>query len=176
MKLAFQDIEAPRSAAAYRDPRADGGQRDVTLTTLQVTIGRRLQGMRMKIRVPVRTYRGVAMGLDETAAGRLCFKVALRHQDNDLDVMLHETFDESEAMQMWRDWSEHLALSMMVEREDGALERIAPAPGAMQSYYRRRGAVATARSRGRFARRRRMGLPVAETAVHRDEREIIAYE
>ena len=176
MNLAFHDIEAPRSAAAYRDPRADGGQRDVTLTAHQVTIGRRVHGVRMKIRVPMAAYRGVALGLDTTLGGRLCYKVGLRHHDGDLDVLLIETFDEAEAMNMWRAWAQHLSLAMIVEREDGVLERFAEAGSSAQAFERRRGTPETLRSRGRFARRRRTGAPIEDARVHRDEREIICYE
>lgn len=176
MKVAFQDIEAPRSAAAYRDPRADGGQRDVTLTARQVTIGRRLHGVRMKIRVPVSAYLGIAMALEATLGGRFCYKVALRHQDGDLDVLLVETFDEAEAMQMWSAWAQHLGTAMIVEREDGALERFADAPSGVNGFERRRGASPTSRSRGRFARRRSPGSAREVGVSYRGEREIICYE
>ena len=158
MNVAFQDIEAPRAAAAYRDARADGGQRDVTLTCLQVTIGRRLRGMRMKIRVPVNAYAGVTLGLDATGSGRACYRVSLRHVDADLSVQLLETFDETEARQMWQGWAQHLSLAQIVEREDGALELVAAAQRGVQTFDRSRANVSTKRSRGRFARRRRMGV------------------
>ncbi len=158
MKFAFQEIEAPRAAAAYRDARADGGQRDVTLTCQQVTIGRRLRGVRMKIRVPVNAYTGVTLGLENTASERPCYKVSLRHVDADLSVLLLETFDETEARQMWQGWAQHLSLARMVEREDGALDLIATAQRGVQTFDRSRANVATKRSRGRFARRRRMGV------------------
>lgn len=162
MNAAFQEIEAPRAAAAYRDPRADGGQRDVTLTTQQVTIGRRLRGMRMKIRVPVNAYAGVTLSLEPTVSGRLCYKVALRHNDHELNVLLTETFDEQEGMRMWREWAAHLSLAMIIEREDGELELFANAPSETRSFDRCRGLSPTTRSRGRFVRRRRMGEPRAE--------------
>jgi hypothetical protein len=174
MSVAFHEIEAPRAAGAYRDPRADGGQRDVTLTAMQVTIGRRLRGVQMKIRVPVNAYKGVTLGLEQMLGGRLCYKVTLRHRDHDLDVLLLETFDEAEATQMWHGWAEHLSLSMIVEREDGALELFATP--RVRVFDRRRGACATARRRGRFARRRRMGQKREDGRRHKGEREIICYE
>jgi hypothetical protein len=176
MKLAFQEIEAPRAAAAYRDARADGGQRDVTLTNRQVTIGRQVHGVRMKVHVPVASYLGVALGLESTLGGRLCYKVGLRHHDSDLEVLLIETFDEDEAMSMWRGWAEHLSLALIVQRVDGVLERFADAPLKAQSFARRRGTPQTVRSRGRFARRRRTGVTRDEDLVHRGEREIVCYE
>ena len=157
MNVAFQEIEAPRAAGAYRDPRADGGKRDVTLTARSVRIDRSLHGIRMKIQVPAQAYKGVTLGLEETLSGRLCFKVALRHRDHDLDVLLVETFDETEAMAMWRGWAEHLSLAMIAEREDGALELIGQPRNARRPSAHRRGNRATRRSRGRFVRRRRTG-------------------
>lgn len=158
MNVAFQEIEAPRAAAAYRDSRADGGQRDVTLTCQQVTIGRRLHGVRMKIRVPVNAYAGVTLGLEGAANGRSCYTVSLRHVDADLSVLLLETFDESEARQMWQGWAQHLSLARMIEGEDGALELIATAQRSVPTFDRSRVNLATTRSRGRFARRRRIGV------------------
>ncbi|MFN3889172.1 MAG: DUF6101 family protein [Beijerinckiaceae bacterium] len=175
MNVAFHEIEAPRAAGAYRDPRADGGHRDVTLTVRQVTIGRRLRGVQMKIKIPVNAYEGVTLGLEKTLIGRLCYKVALRHRDHDLGVLLLETFDECEATAMWRGWAEHLSLAMLVEREDGALELFAGAHSRMV-FGRRRGARATTRSRGRFAQRRRMGHARNGGASCKGEREIICYE
>lgn len=176
MNVAFHEIEAPRAAGAYRDPRADGGQRDVTLTARQVTIGRRLRGMRMKIQVPVNAYDGVTLSLERTLTGRLCYKVALRHRDHDLGVLLIETFDESEAMEMWRGWAQHLSLAMIVEREDGVFELFANASAGVRSFDHRRGCSPSARSRGRFANRRRMGEARTDDVTYKGEREIICYE
>ncbi|MDP2356338.1 MAG: DUF6101 family protein [Beijerinckiaceae bacterium] len=176
MNVAFQDIEAPRAAAAYRDARADGGERDVTLTCQQVTIGRRLRGVRMKIRVPVNAYTGVTLGLENTASGRPCYKVSLRHVDADLSVLLLETFDEIEARQMWQGWAQHLSLARMVEGEDGALELFATAQRGVQTFDRSRANVATTRSRGRFARRRRMGVAREAATISEDADENIACE
>ena len=175
MQLAFQTIEAPRSAAAYEDPRADGGERDVTLTPGEVTIGRRLRGVRMKIRVPTQAYRGMALDLQTLSSGRLCYTIILRHADGDLDVPLHETFEESEALAMWRAWAKHLGVPLLVARPDGRLQRFATQTDG-QNHDRRARGVATKRSRGRFQRRRRVGGEIADAPLHKGEREIICYE
>lgn len=175
MQLAFQTIETPRSAAAYRDPRADGGERDVTLTPGEVTIGRRLRGVRMKIRVPIQAYRGIVLELQTVASGRLCYTVTLRHADGDLDVALHETFEEPEAVAMWRAWAKHLSVPLFLARPDGQLQRFAP-QSHCEPCGRRAQGVATKRSRGRFQRRRRVGGQIADAPSHKGEREIISYE
>jgi len=177
MNIAFQDIEAPRAAAAYRDSRADGGHRDVTLTPECVTISRRVAGMRMRIAVPTRVYRGIVLTLTETASGRLCHKVVLRHSDIELDVDLTETFDENEALVMWRGWGRYLGQPIFIERAGGELERyVDPQAVAAPAPIPRRAGAQTRRSRGRFARRRRTGAIDPLAPVLRDHREIISYE
>jgi len=63
------EIKTPRSSAGLLDCRADGGQRDVTLTRHCVIIRRRIAGMGMKIDVPTRAYRGVVLSLEQSARG-----------------------------------------------------------------------------------------------------------
>lgn len=180
------EIKTPRSSAGLMDSRADGGQRDVILTRHRVTIRRRIAGMGMKIDVPTRAYRGVVLSLEQSARGRLHYRVTLRHADPDLSVILTEAFDESEILKDWRDWASFLTQSPLVERDSGALvgaddvEAQAPAdaPDAEQftgSFQRRRGPPASARSRGRFVRRRHVGGASGE-AVYAGEREIVCYE
>ena len=115
------DIKTPRSSAGLMDSRADGGQRDVTLTSHRVTIRRQVAGMGMKIDVPTRAYRGVVLSLEQSARGRLHYRVTLRHSDPDLSVILTEAFDESEILKDWRDWASFLTQSPLVERDSGAL-------------------------------------------------------
>ena len=180
------EIKTPRSSAGLVDSRADGGQRDVTLTRHRVTIRRRIAGMGMKIDVPTHAYRGVVLSLEESARGRLHYRVTLRHADPDLSVILTEAFDETEILKDWRDWASFLTQSPLVERDSGALvgaddvEAQGPAQTSAGetftgSLQRRRGAPASARSRGRFVRRRHVGGPMGE-ALHAGEREIVCYE
>lgn len=180
------EIKTPRSSAGLMDSRADGGQRDVTLTRHRVTIRRAIAGMGMKIDVPTGAYRGVVLSLEQAARGRLHYRVTLRHDDPDLSVILTEAFDETEILKDWRDWASFLTQSPLVERDSGALvgvdgvENEAPAHAAAEeaftgSFQRRRGAPAAARSRGRFARRRHVGGTMGE-AAYAGEREIVCYE
>ena len=170
------EIKTPRSSAGLMDSRADGGQRDVTLTSHRVTIRRQVAGMGMKIDVPTRAYRGVVLSLEQSARGRLHYRVTLRHSDPDLSVILTEAFDESEILKDWRDWASFLTQSPLVERDTGALVGADDcAPAKSSPSLRRRGAPASARSRGRFVRRRHIGGPIGE-ALHAGEREIVCYE
>ncbi len=177
----------PRSAAGLRDARADGGERDVTLTRSRVTIRRRYAGVGMKIAVPTQAYRGVVLSLEDAPRGRAHFRVTLRHDDPDLSVILTEAFDETQILADWRAWADFLTQSPLVERDGGALEpaeREDEPAGAdaacCPAMARRRGTPATWRSRGRFQPRRRMGLTrggaLGDIGLHKGEREIVCYE
>lgn len=120
---ACETMQTPRSAAGYRDARAEGGERDVTLSADRVTIRRRYAGVRMKIGVPTRAYRGVVLSLEETASGHMCYRVTLRHADPDLSVVLTEAFDEGGVVEDLRDWARFLAQSPLLERAPGLLDR-----------------------------------------------------
>jgi len=182
----FANIAAatPRSAAGLRDQRADGGERDVTLTRQRVTIRRRYAGVGMKIAVPTQAYRGVVLSLEEGARGRAHFRVTLRHDDPDLSVILTEAFDETQILADWRAWADFLTQRPLVERDSGALEQAPAQDGACESegeasfpiMPRRRGTPATWRSRGRFQARRRVGGAVMDMGLHKGEREIVCYE
>lgn len=177
MKTRFQEIEAPRAAAAYLDCRAEGGRRDVTLTPECVTISRRFAGVRMRIAVPTRIYQGVVLSLVPTASGRLVHKIVLRHRDIELDVELTETFDESEALVMWRGWGRYLGQPIFIERAGGELERCFDAQGAAApTAIPRRFGKQTARSRGRFARRREVTSLDPQAQSPCEIWEIISYE
>jgi hypothetical protein len=160
---ACEMIQAPRSAAGYRDARADGGERDVTLSASRVTIRRRYAGVRMNIGVPTRAYCGVVLSLEETAGGRWCYRVTLRHADPDLSVVLSEAFEECGVVEDTRDWARFLAQTPLLERAAGTLEpldqttlqSISAAQKAPHLLVRRRGRPAASRSRGRFARHRK---------------------
>jgi hypothetical protein len=177
----------PRSAAGLRDHRADGGERDVTLTRQRVTIRRRYRGVGMKIAVPTQAYRGVVLSLEEGARGRAHFRVTLRHDDPDLSVILTEAFDETQILADWRAWADFLTQRPLVERDGGALEQAdsqetASAQEACMEdasfpvMPRRRGTPATWRSRGRFQARRRVGGAAENIGLHKGEREIVCYE
>ncbi len=69
------------------DPRADGGQRRVSLAADAVAIDRRVAGVAMRLALPIDCFRGVSLSLLENGRG-LFYRVALDHADPELAVTL----------------------------------------------------------------------------------------
>ncbi len=166
----------PQETALTRsDARADDRRREVAFGEGAVVIGRRVSGIAMRVRVPLSSYRGVALWLAEAGAGRALHRIELLHRDPDLSIPLGETADPQEIAAAWTAWADSLALPRLFEGEPGRREEIGRDGGAFLPAPRRRGS-AVARRRTRFSRRRRIGVLQRLATAYRGEREIIASE
>ncbi len=145
------------------DPRADDARRTVHVGATLVIIERVLEGVKMRIGVPVAAYRHLVVAV-RVPAGRAT--LVLRHDDPDLDVTL--ATGEATAMALAaKDWAVVLGRPIAVEQ---ACVRIAVAIARR----RRRGKAAHAARRSSFARRRRTGRPERLATSFAHEHEIIA--
>lgn len=156
-----------------RDWRADGGDRRVRVTRADVLIARRFGGVKMRISVPVPSYRGVLLDRAAGEDGAPRWRLLLAHRDRDLDVVLDETADEGAAAAGWADWAAWFGLPRLAPAgtesvDAAATARPAPAP--------RRGASAVRRRRPRFLACRKTGDAGRLAAVFAGEREIVCYE
>jgi hypothetical protein len=159
------------------DYRADGHIRSVSLTRDMVRIDRSLQGIAMRVAVPVRAYRGVALSLQSGRDGALSYKLHLVHGDHDLSVALDEAEDDCDIFADWRLWTRFFRLPALVERQAGLIEEADPALGAVllgQDLPARRQPRSLLQRRPRFLRRRKAGLAGGPALVHTGEREFIA--
>ena len=142
------------------DPRADGARRLVHVSATGVTIERVLQGVRMKVGVPVAAYRGLVLAVRHPT-GRAT--LTLRHEDHELDV----TLGDGEAIELARKaraWSHLLGQPVAIEE----------ASVAIGTPFSRRGKAPKAGRRSRFARRRKLGERGRLSTSFAGEREIIA--
>ena len=159
------------------DAVADERVRHVELHRERVILRRAVQGMRVALNVPVTAFLGVAVrliGAADDAPGRVA--VMLEHRDPALSIELFAAHDSNDVMAEWRLWARVLGLPLLVADGDGALNEPFPRLGAVRlkaPTARRRRRSPLARRRPKFLVRRRMGMK-RDTAVHRDEREIIA--
>jgi len=157
------------------DPRADGGQRQIFIAANEIAIDRRVAGVRMRLALPIRMFRGVSLALMQGARGSF-FRVALDHRDPDLRVTLAESQNENDIAPEWRAWAQFFQLPrvtlgpggdvILLERRLGAL-----ALGAVQP--RKRG-WPLKRRRSRMSARRKSGPKGRSLQVFRGEREIIS--
>ncbi len=142
------------------DSRADDGARDVFIDQSEVIIARRVSGVRMRIRLAARAYRGVVLTLDRDAAGHDAFRLSLWHPDRDFSVTLDEAGDDSNIVANWKAWAAYLGLPKFVERQPGQLEGAERRLGSLAlgtaRVLRRRGGT-IAKRRGRLSLRRKIG-------------------
>jgi len=144
-----RSLEAP-------DPRADGRRRLVLIDCDRVVISRTVAGVRMRISLAPRAFRGIVLRLVSLDEVGFRYEIRLAHDDPDLAVPLVESNSETEAHAQWRHWARFLGLPRLVERVEGTYELIrSTVPGVMPG-ARRRG-----RGRGskrvRFLTRRKVG-------------------
>jgi hypothetical protein len=157
-----------------RDARADDSIREIAFRGASVLIARRVAGIAMRVRVPLASYRGVALSVGADGEGEALHRIELIHRDPDLSVPLLEASDAGEIAAEWTAWAQSLALPRLLERAGGQLECVDPT-AALAPPPRRRGS-AVAKRRTRFSRRRRMGTLERLAVAYRDEREIVCYE
>jgi hypothetical protein len=165
--------EPPRQDARLTrgDARSDDRLREVAFRSQSVVIARRVAGIVMRVRVPLSSYRGVALLAPGSGA---LHKIELSHRDPDLSIPLFEAADTTQIASEWRAWAQSLSLPRLVERKPGELAPV-DADSGTAPLSRRRGS-AVAKRRTRFSRRRKMGALRRLAVAYRDEREIISYE
>lgn len=165
-----------RLPAQPADRRADGHVRSVSLSRETVRIDRTVAGVAMRVAVPVRAYRGVALTLDADAGGALAYRLHLVHADRDLSIALEEAPDDCDIVADWRLWSRFFRLPALVERRSGAIEQADPALGELLlgGGAPDRRVKCDGKRRPRFLRRRKVGRVGDPASVHQGEREIIA--
>ncbi len=159
------------------DPRADSGKREVVVAADAITIDRCVAGVRMRIAAPVRSYRGVALSVQEGLRG-FFYRLALVHADPDLDVILSEAESEAEVAPQWRAWAQFFGLPRLMRSLRGADKPVEQALGEVSATLpqpRRRGWPLKGR-RSAISARRKAGAGGRVLPMHRGEREIICYE
>ena len=154
---ALESFSVTRHAA---DPRADGACRLVRVSASAVTIERSLDGVRMRVGVPVAAYRGLFIAV-QAPTGRAT--LSLRHDDSELDVVLGSGAAE-EVARSARAWSRVLGKAVAVEEACVAMR---------VSHARRRKGMKPSR-RSSFSRRRQPGVAARAQTSFAAEHEIIA--
>jgi hypothetical protein len=181
MIKSLHKIDPAARAAVLRpdrsDPRADGQLRSVSLTRDIVRIDRRLHGIAMRVAVPVRDYRGVALALRPDPSGALSYQLHLLHRDAELSVALDEAVDDQDILADWRLWSRFFRLPALVERQTGVIEEADLTLGALllgATPNPRRASRSVSKRRPRFLKRRKTGVLQGSVPVHAGEWEMIA--
>jgi len=157
-----------------KDAGADGQMRQIELDRERVTLRRAVHGMRMKIRLPVDAFTGITL---VPAADEATASIILDHRDASLSIPLLDEAAADEAAAVWKAWGRVLGLALRQRDADGQVNEIYPGRRKLQmeeSVSRRRRRSSIRKRRPSIFLRRKPGRHIALSAVHRDEREIIA--
>jgi hypothetical protein len=141
------------------DTRADQHNRTIHMSMTQVSIERVVQGIKMRIGVPIATYRALRIRVQ---APRGVATLTLSHADSELDVVL-ASGEATEVTIAARAWAAVLEKTIVVE-----------AGATMLPAIPRRAAPPIATRDASLARRRGAGDPARMATRFGGEREIIA--
>ena len=103
--------------------------------------------------------------------------IVLEHRDPGLSLPLYRADDGADIVAEWRSWARVLGRPLLVAEADGRLREPFARLGAVRvasPTWRRRRRSAIKMRRPTLPLRRRPGRSIADAAVHRGEREIIA--
>ncbi|PVB63081.1 DUF6101 family protein [Labrenzia sp. 011] len=149
---------------------------DIVLDRDRAIIKRRVGGVPVTVVVPAQGFDGVMVRIVPGAApGDIVAALILKHPDSALSITLAETETSDELAALWSRWAQTLNLPMLVCDLGGKVKPIdaySARPSATPA-PRRKLRLLTGR-RPRFLNRRMPGRPAQDTAVFRNEREIIA--
>ena len=168
--------EPSRPIPLQSDIRADNHIRSVFLTREMIRIDRHLQGIAMRLAVPVSAYRGVSLSLQRGQGNELSYQLHLVHNDGELSVALDEAADDRDILADWRLWTRFFGLPALVERQQGQIEPADLALGALLlggGLPDRRTSRSGRTRRPRFLRRRKVGQAEAGSTIV-EGRELIA--
>ena len=163
---------------ATEDERTDDRSRIVEIDRNHVLVLRSVNGVRMRLRIPLDGFLGVAvrilfMGEDESCSAA----ITLEHRDPALSVALHVAADFDDVAAKWQLWGKVLGRPLLVADADGTLHEPIKMLGELmvnEGTKRRRRRTSLRKRRPYFSARRKGFSLRLEPVVHRGEREIIA--
>ncbi len=129
-------------------------------------------GVKMRLAVPVDSYRGVVLSCEDKGEQRL-YRVTLVHRDCEFSVALHEATDWTDVLSIWQRWARFFARPAIFNEEAGQSEKLLRA--AVPARQRRRSAT-LAKRRSRILNRRRPGRIGSCANLLEGARELICYE
>jgi hypothetical protein len=163
-----------RFAAA--DERADDGTRIIEIGRDRALLLRSVRGLRMRLRIPLDGFLGVAIRALVAADEADRVAITLEHRDPALSIVLQIGEEMDELLVEWQLWGRVLGRPLLIAGLDGNLRpALAALPNGESAQRRRRRTPLRKRRPYFFARRKGFGVRLAPV-VHQDEREIIAPE
>jgi hypothetical protein len=161
------------------DERTDDGTRIIEIGRDRVLLLRSVRGVRMRIRIPLDGFLGVAVRALVSASEADRVAISLEHRDPSLGILLHVGEEVDGLLAEWQRWGRVLGLPLLIAGLDGCLRPAVAMLGALvngETAARRRRRTPLRKRRPYFFARRKGPAVRLPPVVHRDEREIIAPE
>jgi len=160
------------------DASADGRMRTIELDRHRVLLSRTVHGVHMRLNLPLAAFLGVAVRLLPASGQRdEAIAIVLEHRDASLSVPLHLADETDHVIADWQLWAKTLGKKLLVAESDGSLREPFETLGVLmlgRAGERRTRRTALRTRRPKIYRRRACARAMADMAVHRGEREIIA--
>jgi len=164
---------------AVPDERTDDGTRIIEIGCDRVLLLRSVRGVRMRLRIPLDGFLGVAVRALAAADGADRVAITLEHRDPSLSILLQVGDEVDGLLADWQRWGRILGRPLLIAGLDGSLRPPVAMRGGLASgeaaVRRRRRTPLRKRRPYFFARRKGFSVRLAPV-VHRGEREIIAPE
>jgi hypothetical protein len=161
------------------DERTDDGTRIIEIGRERVLLLRSVRGVRMRIRIPLDGFLGVAVRALISADETDRVAITLEHRDPSLSILLHVGEEVDGLLAEWQRWGRILGLPLLIAGLDGRLRPPVAMLGALvngETAPRRRRRTPLRKRRPYFFARRKGFAARLAPVVHREEREIIAPE
>lgn len=162
--------------AHYEATTADGVQtnRSVYLDRTMAIVRRKVAGLPLNVKMPIKKYQGVAIQYDVAGDGTPCVEISLQHRDPAMNLTLSRGNDTLDVSADWQAWANLFGLPLLIKSETGEIQ---PAKGYLGSLIvsatlERRYHAQFAERRPRFLTRRKPGRKGPQSRYN--EREIIA--
>ena len=146
----------------------------VYLDCKMAIVRRKIAGLPLNIKIPIKMYKGVAIQYDVTGNGAPSVEIFLVHQDPAMCLTLSRGNDNSDVSADWQAWGKLFGLPLLIRSETGDFETAKDYLGklAISTSLDRRYHSQFADRRPRFLAKRRPGAKPAQKTV--SGREIIA--
>jgi hypothetical protein len=164
---------------AVPDERTDDGTRIIEIGCDRVLLQRSVRGVRMRLRIPLDGFLGVAVRALAAAGEADRVAISLEHRDPSLSILLHVGEEVDELLAEWQRWGRILGRPLLIAGLDGSLRPPVAMLGALvngETAARRRWRTPLRKRRPYFFARRKGFTVRLAPVVHRGEREIIAPE
>lgn len=156
------------------DPSADGGTREISISSDGVEFRRSVRGVEMRVKLPFCEFEGLAVRVLAAGGDEPVIFLALEHRDDALSVLLRASEDSDEMAAYARHWNHLTGRPILVAGSDGRLHNPATKRVRAERHPRRRRHSALRNRRSNVRLRSQRTSRMLRSEIYIGEHEIIA--